>query len=140
MSQNHPEPRRPRHPTLTPHESLRLTCNWPWRLAVSHGDSRAPPGGKLHQRSHVPAQTVALIGHSVVEGTPQRRVRQADRYQRVSGFDQVPDQLRAGYRPSPERPMSRVLTPFDAGIPFETDGIHERDLAGPYPVVRWTDR
>jgi hypothetical protein len=62
------------------------------------------------------------------------------RYERVSGFQQVPDKLREGYRPSPERMMSGVLTPFDIGIRFETDEIHERHLAGPYPVVRWTDR
>lgn len=62
------------------------------------------------------------------------------RFERISGFGQVPEVLRSGYRPSPERPMRGVLTPFDTGIRFETDGIHERSLAGPYPVVRWTDR
>jgi hypothetical protein len=61
-------------------------------------------------------------------------------YKRVTGFEQVPEILRAGYYPSPERAVSGVLTPFDAGIRFETDNIHERHLASPYPVVRWTDR
>jgi hypothetical protein len=62
------------------------------------------------------------------------------RYERVPGFGQVPDKLRTGYRPSPERPMSSVLTPFDVGIRFETGEIHEQHLVSPYPVVRWTDR
>jgi hypothetical protein len=35
--------------------------------------------------------------------------------------------------------MHGVLTPFDTGIRFETDQIHEKYLSGPYPVVRWMD-
>jgi hypothetical protein len=62
------------------------------------------------------------------------------RYERVSTFQGLPEVMRADYDPSPERPMHGVLTPWDFGIRFETDGIHVRDLADPYPVVRWMDR
>jgi len=59
---------------------------------------------------------------------------------RLSGFDQVPAALRGEFRLSAERAMSGVLTPFDAGMRFSTDVMHERFLVSPYPVVRWTDR
>lgn len=60
-------------------------------------------------------------------------------YERMSGFNRVDDKLRAGYAPAAERPLRGVLTPFDAGIRFESGDMHERDLASPYPVVRWND-
>jgi hypothetical protein len=33
-----------------------------------------------------------------------------------------------------------ILTPWDAGVRIEIDPVPVRDLVGPYPVVRWTDR
>lgn len=43
---------------------------------------------------------------------------------------------------TPERDtaMMNVLTPWDEGMRFASDGIHARHLASWYPVVRWTDR
>jgi hypothetical protein len=68
-----------------------------------------------------------------------RSLIQHHRYERVSSLDAVPGKVRHGFRPSAERPLSDVLTPFDEGIRFETDEIHEKYLSGPYPVVRWKD-
>lgn len=65
---------------------------------------------------------------------------QHDGYQRVTGFEQVPEVLRSGYYASREQAVRGVLTPFDVGIRFETDEIHLRYLSGPFPIVRWTDR
>ena len=39
-----------------------------------------------------------------------------------------------------EQPLSRVLTPFDEGIRFQTGDIHTRSLINAYAVVRWTDQ
>ena len=33
-----------------------------------------------------------------------------------------------------------MLTPWNAGVRFESDEIHTQHLSGPYPIVRWTDR
>lgn len=66
-------------------------------------------------------------------------MQQPRRYQRVTGFEVVPEILRAGFYPSPERPLRGVLTPFDEGIRFETDDIHEDHLVTPYPIIRWRD-
>jgi hypothetical protein len=68
----------------------------------------------------------SMIPYHRLSGSPA-----SGRYRKCS----VPD---TGHRPSAR--CGGVLTPFDTGIRFETDGIHERSLAGPYPVVRWTDR
>jgi hypothetical protein len=63
------------------------------------------------------------------------------RYGRVSGFEEIPAGLRDGWRPlERETAMSRVLTPWDTGLVFETDRMHVRFLASPYPVARWRDR
>jgi hypothetical protein len=67
------------------------------------------------------------------------------RFQRMASLDTVPAALRAhlplvSYQPAPEISLHGVLTPFDTGIRFETDQIHERHLVSPYPVVRWTDQ
>ena len=62
------------------------------------------------------------------------------RYHRETGFQKVPEPLRSGYYSSREQAVLGVLTPFDAGIRFETDEIHIRNLSGPFPIVRWTDR
>jgi len=62
------------------------------------------------------------------------------RYVREPGFGGLPRLLVAQFGPSPERAVRGVLAPWDTGIRFETDAIHERHLASWYPVVRWTDR
>jgi hypothetical protein len=52
------------------------------------------------------------------------------RYGRVSGFEEIPAGLRDGWRPlERETAMSRVLTPWDTGLVFETDRMHVRFLA-----------
>jgi hypothetical protein len=61
------------------------------------------------------------------------------RYERVPGFDNLPKELRRGDRAGSELPLRGVLTPFDKGIFFETDDIHEDHLISPYPIVRWVD-
>jgi hypothetical protein len=61
-------------------------------------------------------------------------------YRRVPGFDTVPEDLRAAWKESAERAMYGVLTPWDTGIHFASDTVHDRFLKSPYPVVRWTDR
>lgn len=61
-------------------------------------------------------------------------------YKRMPGFDIVPDDLRAGWQDSSGQAMYRVLTPWDKGIRFATDTVHDKFLKSPYPVVRWTDR
>jgi hypothetical protein len=59
---------------------------------------------------------------------------------RVPGFEALPKELRRGDRAGPELPLRGVLTPFDKGIFFETDEIHEDHLVSPYPIVRWVDQ
>jgi hypothetical protein len=61
-------------------------------------------------------------------------------YLRLPGFMKVPEGMRGAYSPVRQPSMNGVLTPFDEGIVFETDTIHEKDLSAPYPVVRWTDQ
>jgi hypothetical protein len=93
-----------------------------WRLTaivVNHG---------LYTISRVEIQF--CIGNSL---TPQHR------YERVPGFDDLPKELRRGDRAGSELPLRGVLTPFDKGIRFETDEIHEDHLVSPYPIVRWVD-
>lgn len=53
--------------------------------------------------------------------------------------DEIPPDVVGSFSTFPGRAMSGVLTPFDRGIRFETDDIHERHLVMPYPVVRWMD-
>ena len=36
--------------------------------------------------------------------------------------------------------MYGVLSPWDRGVVFESDLVHERFQENPYPLVRWTDR
>lgn len=62
------------------------------------------------------------------------------RYERVPGFDGLPKEPRRGDRAGPELPLRGVLTPFDKGIFFEIDEIHEDHLVSPYPIVRWVDQ
>jgi hypothetical protein len=59
---------------------------------------------------------------------------------RLAGFAQLPGDLRAGWYASDERVTTDVLTPWDAGMSFESGEIHTQNLRGPYPIVRWTDR
>ena len=61
------------------------------------------------------------------------------RFDRFSGFVNVPANLRQGDQPSAEHALRGVLTPFDEGIRFETDLIPEEGLVNPYWLVRWTD-
>lgn len=61
-------------------------------------------------------------------------------YKRVTGFMDLPSGLRGAWHVSEERAMRGVLTPWDAGIRFESDKVHVKFLSGPYPLVRWTDR
>jgi hypothetical protein len=62
------------------------------------------------------------------------------RVARLAGFAELPDDLRAGWFASDELVTTDVLTPWNAGVRFETDEIHTQHLSGPYPIVRWTDR
>lgn len=61
-------------------------------------------------------------------------------YERLPGFHEAPERLRAGWSASPERAMYGVLTPWDLGMRFESDEVHVKFLSSPYPLVRWTDR
>lgn len=61
-------------------------------------------------------------------------------YTRLSGAETLPQELRKSFDTSIERPLRGVLAPWDTGIRFETDGIHGRQIAGWYPIVRWADR
>jgi hypothetical protein len=62
------------------------------------------------------------------------------KFTRMAGLAALPEFFRAGWSSSDEQVTSDVLTPWSAGIRFETDEIHVQHLRGPYPIVRWTDR
>ncbi len=64
----------------------------------------------------------------------------ARRQARLPDFEKFPDVLRAGWGQNLGPAMQGILTPWDAGIRFETDGIHVQHLGSPYPVVRWMDQ
>src|SRR6266571_1616038 len=55
---------------------------------------------------------------------------------RISGLDNLPGRLRAGQPGRTEAAYGSSLTPWDAGMRFETDGIHVRQIVRPYQVVR----
>lgn len=56
-------------------------------------------------------------------------------------FASLPDELRGGFRPlSDKRGHGDTLAPWDAGMRFESDAVGVHHLAGPYFVIRWTDR
>jgi hypothetical protein len=60
---------------------------------------------------------------------------------RVPGFEKIDPPLRADFTPlRDKRGHSDTLTPWDAGIRFETDAVGVAHLTGPYFVVRWVDR
>jgi hypothetical protein len=71
------------------------------------------------------------LGNSMVD--PRRGVR-------LSGSQTLDPLLLPSFEVSAERSLRGLLTPWDMGMRFESDGIHERELAGWYPLVRWTDR
>lgn len=48
--------------------------------------------------------------------------------------------LRGDFDVLPQEPMEEVLTTWDVGVRFESPIGPERDLAGAFVVVRWTDR
>src|SRR6266851_6980094 len=52
----------------------------------------------------------------------------------------LPDKLRAGQPDRTEAAHGSVLTPWEAGMRFECQRVHTKDISGPYAVVRWTDR
>lgn len=60
-------------------------------------------------------------------------------YRRVSGFEELPVELRSATKDSAEHAMRGILTPWDLGIRYGTDTINDTSLKSPYPVVRWTD-
>jgi hypothetical protein len=62
------------------------------------------------------------------------------RSERLAGLDNLPDVLRAGQPGLIESAYDNALTPWDAGMRFQTDAIGVRHIAQPYAVVRWTDR
>lgn len=70
------------------------------------------------------------IGKSL---TPPRR------YERVPGFRDLPEALRGRGTAVGGVPLRGVLTPFDRGMVFFTDNIHQDHLVSPYPIVRWVD-
>ena len=59
---------------------------------------------------------------------------------RIADLDKLPDVLRAAQPGSTEWAYGNVLTPWDAGMRFELQGIHKKHISAPYAVVRWTDR
>lgn len=71
---------------------------------------------------------------------------------RVSSFRSIPEDLLstliaspatrdfAKYEQADEPAMSRILTPWDVGMRFESDRVALKFLRGSYPLVRWTDR
>jgi hypothetical protein len=59
---------------------------------------------------------------------------------RIANLDNLPDKLRAGQPDLTEAARGSVLTPWDAGMRFECQRVHKKDISGPYAVVRWTDR
>lgn len=62
------------------------------------------------------------------------------RTEHLSGFQGMAHGLRSGWEPTAGSRRGSTLAPWDAGMRFESDRVHEKFLAGPYPVVRWTDR
>ncbi len=58
------------------------------------------------------------------------------RVTRLAGFAELPDALNAGWSASDEIVTTDVLTPWNAGMRFESDDIHVQHLRGPYPIVR----
>ncbi len=62
------------------------------------------------------------------------------RSQRLSDVDRMPDVLRTHVGTHADAAYGNVLTPWDAGMRFESDEIHVRHISEPYSVIRWTDR
>src|SRR6266851_7007664 len=52
----------------------------------------------------------------------------------------LPDKLRAGQPDRTEAAHGSVLTPWEAGMRFECQRVHKKDISGPYAVAWWTDR
>jgi hypothetical protein len=56
-------------------------------------------------------------------------------------FASLPPELRDAFRPlDDKRGHGNTLAPWDAGMRFQSDMIGVQHLAGPYFVIRWTDR
>jgi hypothetical protein len=62
------------------------------------------------------------------------------RSERLPGLDNLSDRLRAGQPGLTEPAYGNSLTPWDAGMRFQTDQLGSLHVTGPYAVVRWTDR
>lgn len=69
-----------------------------------------------------------------------QRLHPHDVSTRMADLDKLPDVPRANQPGRTEWAYGNVLTPWDAGMRFEVKGIHQRHIAAPYAVVRWTDR
>ena len=52
-------------------------------------------------------------------------------YRRVSGFDELPVDLRSGTKDSGEHALRGVLTPWDLGIRYSTDTVNDTALKSP---------
>ncbi len=59
---------------------------------------------------------------------------------RLSDIESMPLPLRALIGTRSDTAYGNVLTPWDAGVRFESDAIHIRHISEPYGVIRWTDR
>ena len=58
-----------------------------------------------------------------------------------ASFEKLPQELRGDFGPlQDKRGHGDRLTPWDAGMRFESGDVGLRHLAGPYFVVRWVDR
>jgi hypothetical protein len=103
------------------------------------------PGGELRAELKQMAAMVVNRGLFSVTDVDAQFAFGADMlphsgYRRVAGFESVSKLLRGGYWEASESDAPIVLTPFDAGIRFETNSVIERKLPSMYPVVRWRDR
>lgn len=122
-----------------------------YAVQVASGEQAVGHGGPVATGEGVEAEVkrlaVMVVNHGsfTITGVEAqlclsgKSMQQYHSYQRVTGFEEIPSLVTAGFFVSPERAVSKVLTPFDGGIRFETADIHKRHLSGPYPVVRWTD-
>jgi hypothetical protein len=62
-------------------------------------------------------------------------------FARLGAFDDLPRRLSEGFtRLEDDSGCGDVLAPGDIGMRFESDRLGAQHIAGPFPLVRWTDR
>jgi len=122
-----------------------------YSVQVVMGDMPAGPKDDVYEQHDDSAKclTAVVVNHGKYTITKvEARFRLSDGNElsrclskRISGWSDLPDELTSGLSPSASHGFPGVtLTPWDAGLRFESDPIGVQHLGSEHPVVRWTDQ